>query len=130
MALRRLIHADAALWAYAWTTIQDTWGLKHKVGTTTWAHIAKGEYANDANGEKGEDGHPEVIDQPGVRSPTPGQDTDGHQARPQKQVPPSQRLPYGGHGLGHRLIMVQAAMRAKRLGHQDIATILAFVFLI
>jgi hypothetical protein len=89
-ALCWLIYADATLWAYAWPTVEDRRGLKYKVGTTTRAHVAEGEYANDANGEKRENGHPTVIGEPGMGSPTPGQYADGHQARPQKQVPGSQ----------------------------------------
>jgi hypothetical protein len=113
MALCRLIHADATLWACAWTTVEDRRGLKNKVGTTSGAHIAKGEYANDADCEKREDGHPKVISEPGMGSPTPGQYADDHQARPQKQEPGSKRLPDGGHGLEHLLIETHSAAGAR-----------------
>jgi len=56
--LTRLVHVDAALWAYALTPTVDRRRLKQKAGATTWANEAEGEYANDADEQKGEDGHP------------------------------------------------------------------------
>jgi hypothetical protein len=110
MALRRFIHADTALWAYAWTPINDGCRFQYKATPATWASETKAEYANHTDGEKGEDGHPTVISEPRTGSPTAGQYSDGQQAHPQKSEPPAQRfclivMAYGiGSSSSHRTL--------------------------
>lgn len=82
-----VVHAGTTLWAHAGQTTEYRCRLRHEALATTRADEAKSEYADDADGEKGQDGHPKVVLQPGMRPPTACQYSDGHQPQPKKTKP-------------------------------------------
>jgi len=91
-AVRRLVHADAALRAGAWTPVEDRGRLHQEAAPTARTGEAKCEYADDADREKAEHGHAKIVIEPGSGSPTPGEDSDDDQAQAQKAEPPTKRF--------------------------------------
>jgi hypothetical protein len=77
-----LVNADAALWACTWTPTKYRRCLHREAATAAWANEAIAEYANDADKEKAEDGHPKVIVKPSGGSPASSEYPDSNQADP------------------------------------------------
>jgi hypothetical protein len=115
-SIQWLVNASAALWACTWAPIEYRRRLHQKAATAAGANEAVAEYANDADQEKAEDGHPKVVVKPCGGSPGSSEYADGYQADPEKPIPPAQLVP-DRHRLStvfrtvHRCAEAQAAMK-------------------
>lgn len=88
LVLVRNIEAETAFWACTGPPTEDRCCVQQEAAPTTRANESKGKDADNANREKAEDGDPSVVVEPGMRTPSLGQDSDGHQSQPQKTHPP------------------------------------------
>jgi hypothetical protein len=116
-SVQRLVNADAALWACTGAPTEYRRRFQHEAATAAWANEAIAEYANDADQEKAEDGHPKVVVNPGGGSPASSKYADRYQADPEKPIPPAQLVP-DRHRLStvfrtvHRFVQTHAAIGA------------------